>query len=235
MQCDAQMMLDEEGSFETRMELAGADLAAILRDYGNPLGRIDGRAHSFLTLSGTRQGTHTWRGQGGIRLRETNLYELPIVLSLLRTLRTGSTDRSAFDEADIDFRLQGEHAYLDHVDLRGDALTLKGIGELSRDLDVNINFYTVVGREDSYVAAVRPLLGMASRRMLVVKVRGPLDRPEMTREVLPGLNESLQQWFPETPLAPAESTVAADGDRPTPLPQAPESPSIQRAGWWSPR
>lgn len=155
-----------------------------------------------LALRGNQQGRQTWRGQGALQMRNTDFYELPFVLSLVKTLRTGSTNRSAFDEVAMDFRIQGEHTYLDHVDLRGDALTLKGTGELNRQRDVNLDFYTIVGRENAYIEAVRPLLGMASRRFLMVKVRGPMDQPTMTREVLPGLNDTLQELFPEAGLAP---------------------------------
>jgi hypothetical protein len=197
LQSDAQLLLDATGGFEVRLELNEADVASLLRDLAKHPVQVRGRTAAQLALSGNGQGIHSWRGRGGLQLRDTDLYELPFVLSLLKTLRTGSTDRTAFTEADLDFRLQGDHTYLDRIDLRGDALTLKGVGEMNRQREVHLNFYTVVGREDSYVAAIRPLLGMASRRFLVVKVRGSIDRPQMTREVLPGLNETLQQWFPE--------------------------------------
>ena len=194
---DSQLQLDEQGTFESQIDLANADFATMLRDGAKRKLPVNGKAFAHLRLVGNCQGRQTWRGGGTMQLRNSDMYELPIVLALLKTARTGSTDRTAFTDADVKFQLQGENIYLDRIDLNGDALTLKGIGEISRNRQVNINFYSVLGRESSYVAAVRPLLGMASRRFLLVKVRGTLDSPEMTREVLPGLNETLQQWFPE--------------------------------------
>ena len=63
---------------------------------------------------------------------------------------------------------------------------------------------------------------MASRRFLMVKVQGTLDSPRMTREVLPGLNETLQPLFPEV-AAPTGAEAIAD--------RVPENGGIQRAGW----
>ena len=197
LQADTQIRMDDLGTFETNLRLDGANIATVARDMKLPVSRIAGAASATLALHGNEQGRQTWRGKGAVHMQNTDLYELPFMLSLVKTLRTGSTNRSAFDEVAIDFRVQGEHTYLDHVDLRGDALTLKGAGELNRQRDVNLDFYTIVGRENSYIEAVRPLLGMASRRFMMVKVRGPLDKPAMTREMLPGLNDTLQELFPE--------------------------------------
>ncbi len=198
LQADAQIMMDVEGSFETSLRLRDANLATVARDLRLPAARVTGLASANVLLRGTGQGRETWRGKGDVVLADTDLYELPMVLTLLKTLRTGSTDRTAFDQVAVDFRIQGEHTYLDRMDLHGDALTLKGVGEMNRQKDVNLNFYTIVGREKAYVEAVRPLLGMASRKFMVVKVRGPLNQPNMTREVLPDLNATLQEWFAES-------------------------------------
>ena len=62
---------------------------------------------------------------------------------------------------------------------------------------LNLQFYTIVGRETRWIPAIRPLLGEASRQFLLIRVRGSAEQPQMTREVLPVLNESLRRFFPE--------------------------------------
>ncbi len=162
-----------------------------------PCAPVRGRASGAFRIGGTHHGAHTYRGAGTAQLRDTNLYELPFMLALMRTMRTGSRDRTAFTESDMEFRVQGNHLYFDRLDLQGDALTMKGVGEMNVDREIDLSFYTVVGREDAYFPLVRPLLGMASRRFLVVRAGGTIDEPIMSREVLPGLNDTLRQLFPE--------------------------------------
>jgi len=60
-----------------------------------------------------------------------------------------------------------------------------------------LEFYTILGGEKRWLPSVRPWLGQASQQFLQIKVTGPLDELRWTREVLPGLNETLQQLFPE--------------------------------------
>ena len=190
LQTDAQVLLDETGSFESQSRLINCDLAEIMRELSSQTAPIRGRTFASLRLSGNKLGRHTYRGGGTVQLREANLYELPFVLALLRTVRTGSTSRTAFTATDVVYHLQGEHLYVDQIDLRGDTLALKGVGEMNMKREIDLDFYTVMGREDLYFPAIRPFLGMASQRFLRVRVAGTLDQPQMTREVLPGLNES---------------------------------------------
>ncbi len=235
---DSVMSMDESGEFRTTAQLANADLPFSLRELGYLNGADRGNVDLRFSLQGNNSGSHSWDGAGEMRVRDTNLYELPVVLAVIQTMRTGSDDRSAFSSAEIRFRLKGRHTYLDQLDLIGDTLTLKGIGEINRKRELNVNFYTVIGRETSYLAAVRPLLGLASRKFMVVKIRGPVDQMEMTREVLPGLNETLQQWFPET-ANPSGSLAGQTGTMdhwnrqrsPTIVPPTPGQTGVLPAGY----
>ena len=90
--------------------------------------------------------------------------------------------------------------YLDRLDFHGDAITLKGTGEMDWQRHINLQFYTMVGRDEVQVPILRPLLGEASRQLMLIQVGGTLDAPEPTRQAFPGLNETLQQIFPEAKL-----------------------------------
>jgi hypothetical protein len=214
LQTDFQALSDDEGRFDVRCRIVDADVSEMNRQSVRTPIAVHGRAWADMQLSGNRQGRHALSGSGSVQLRETNLYELPFFLSLFKTMRTGSTDRTAFTASDAQFRLQGDQIYLDRLDLKGDTLTLKGVGEMNLNRDIKLDFYTVVGREDAYFPALRPLLGMASRRFLVVKVTGNMDDPQMSREVLPGLNDTLRQLFPEEGPEPSAGVVKLDSIEP---------------------
>ena len=74
---------------------------------------------------------------------------------------------------------------------------MEGRGELTFAGDIHIDFYTMVGRDQLKLPLVRPVLGQASRKFLLIHVGGSLDDPQTSRQAFPGLNETFQQIFPE--------------------------------------
>lgn len=193
---DARFGLTDD-QFVLRTSVSAADLPTIIRDLHATSGEIRGKAFASLDLQGSRQGVHTLRGTGQVRLRDADIYNLPLVLALLKIITANPLDDTAFTTSDIDFHLEGDHIYLDQIVLGGDALTLKGTGEMNFDRDVNLDFYTIVGRDGFAIPFIRPLLGHASRQFLEIHVTGPLDDPQVQHEILPGVTETLQQLFPE--------------------------------------
>jgi hypothetical protein len=159
--------------------------------------QIRGQANALVNLAGTAQGRHTWRGDGFIRLFEADIYEIPVMLALLKMLSIRRPDRTAFTSSDIDFRIQGEHLYFDRINFHGDAISLKGRGEMNLDREINMEFYTLVGRREWDPPALRALLQQAAQQILLIRATGTLDQPHLTREALPMVRETLEQLFPE--------------------------------------
>ena len=58
------------------------------------------------------------------------MYELPVMISLLKILSIRPPDQNAFSDATIDYRIEGEHIYFDRIDFHGDAISLRGKGEM---------------------------------------------------------------------------------------------------------
>ena len=48
-----------------------------------------------------------------MRLRDADIYELSVVVALLKILRVKAPDRNAFSTSLVDFRIEGPRAYLD--------------------------------------------------------------------------------------------------------------------------
>jgi hypothetical protein len=194
---DAVVALDDEGAFEVQSSLTDADLAKVASEAAPNRKQLTGKAQGYVKLTGSRKGRHTWNGGGVVRLREADIYELPVMVALLKILSVREPDKTAFNTADLDYRIQGEHIYVDRLDFHGDAVTLKGSGEMDWQRHLNLQFYTMVGRDEVKLPVIRPLLGEASRNLMLITVGGTLDQPQMKREAFPGLNETLQQIFPE--------------------------------------
>jgi hypothetical protein len=133
------------------------------------------------------------RGQGQLRLREADIYELPLVVAMLKVLRVKSPDRNAFASSSVQFRIEGPHAYLDEIELAGDAISLVGNGEVGFDGDLQMTFRSIMGDVETQLPAMKRMLGGASGQFLLLHVDGTLADPELTTEAFPTLAAALQK------------------------------------------
>lgn len=185
---------------------------------------IRGTMLGTLNLRGTSAGAHSLRGQGTMELRDADIYELPQMVALLKILSVREPDRTAFTSSRSNFRIEGEHVYFDKIDFYGDAISLKGSGEMGLDRKLALNFYAVVGRDEFDLPLVGELIRGASEQMMLVRVDGRLDHPNIRREHFPGVNQALQEIQaglqqssgapPTYPTSRTPVLPAVDGTRP---------------------
>ena len=128
--------------------------------------------------------------------------EVPVMLAMLKLLSVKQVDRTAFNESNMTFKIEGEHFYFDRLEFLGDAISLRGNGEMSFDQEINLNFYTGVGKGNLRIPVISPLFGRASQNILLIQVDGSLTQPNVSKELFPGFTETLQEIFPnaEIPL-----------------------------------
>ncbi len=190
---DARMLTRNENPFYLECKLIDACLGTTCRELGPGLKDIEGRSNGHLRLQGTSEGTYTLRGEGNVQLSDAKIYELPVVLALLKILNVGQVNRTAFDTGKIDFAIEGDTINLQKMEFNGDAISLIGNGLMSFDRDIDLNFYSVVGRNRLNIPLISDLYKASSQRVLWIKVDGKLDNPQTHRNVLPGVNDSLKQ------------------------------------------
>jgi hypothetical protein len=210
MTVDGQLRLSSAGEFQVEAALDNADLAAVAREIAPRQKGLSGKVFGAVTMTGTMQGVHTWRGAGQARLRDADVYELPVMIAMLNLLRVQRPDRSAFTTSQIDFRVEGDDLALDRIDFSGDLLCLKGKGRITGQREVDLKFYPQFGRDDAHLPLFRPLVGEASRQFLLIEVAGTLDRQNVTQTVFPRIDERLAEMFPEL--------VRQADERPPPVP-----------------
>ncbi len=209
---DGQIRFSHELPFQLQAWLEQGDLKSIARELAPRQERIGGKVFAVVNLSGTGEGVHTYRGQGQVRLRDADIYELPAIIALLKLASVPNADRTAFTSSSIDFRIEGDDLELNRIEVAGDALALKGRGRITSAREINMQLYTQVGRPDAHIPFFRPILGEASRQFLLFDVTGTVDHPVIERQVFPQLNERLQELFPElaqlgAPREPSRPTV----------------------------
>ncbi len=198
MTLDGQFLMQKRRPYDVQLALTGASLVDLLQQFrGRAAGDLRGKLEGNLRLRGEAQATHARRGSGVVRLREASLYELPVVVALLSVLSLKSPDRTAFEQADIDFRVEGDQILLDRIDLVGNAITLKGRGWANFQQEILLDFYSLVGRDEYQIPLLRYVLAEASKRILEIRVAGTLSDPRVQGTAFPELDETLRRLFPE--------------------------------------
>jgi hypothetical protein len=207
-------------SFSLRAGLQNGDLARFSREAVVGQQTFAGRADGAIRLNGDSRGVHTLQGAGNLRLRDANIYELPVMLSLLKVLSLLPPDLTAFTTSDIDFALEDRYVYFRKIDLNGDALSLKGAGYLSFDKQLGLRFHPKVGRGGLRLPIISDVMDGASSQILELYVGGTLDNPDVRREPFPGLKEALDNLQPPPflqPPAPASRNSQPSPSRPNRL------------------
>jgi hypothetical protein len=194
---DGEIALGDEGQFQVQATLDNANLADIARQLAPHQRGLSGRVYALTSVTGTAQGRYTWRGDGQVRLREADIYQLPLMIRLLSILSVRPPERTAFTSSDVDFQIEGDDLTLSRIDFSGDAISLKGKGRINAQRQIDLKFYPLVGREERQWPLIGPLLGQSGREFLLIEVTGTLDRPDVRRTPFPRIDERLQQLFPE--------------------------------------
>jgi hypothetical protein len=193
---DAVLYLGEDVGFRFQAGIQNASLQEVARELATSRRDMLGRAFATLQMEGTTRGPHTWRGLGKVTCRDTSIEQLPVMNAIVKANEQKRTE-SSLALSDVDFSIQGDRVYFDRIDLKGEAMTLKGSGEMTLNRIVDLQFYTLMGRDDFWVPVVSPVLAEASKQMLEIRVKGPLESPVIDRKVVPAINDAVRQMFPE--------------------------------------
>src|SRR6185437_5930248 len=191
LRSDVKVGLGSDSRYFIHAELTGADLARWAQEAVPGHQQLSGRVSAKINFQGNGRGLHNLGGRGSVWVNDAVLYELPVMVSLLKTLRGRAPDTTAFNTADMDFRIEGEHVYLNQIHCQDDAISLRGAGELNLDRSVKLTFYPIVGRDEARFPAVDKLLGRAGQQIMLIHVDGTLDAPQTCGEPFPALAQAL--------------------------------------------
>jgi hypothetical protein len=194
---DGRISLSGDDGFAVQLHLTDGEIARLAAETGTSSARVTGKTYAALQLAGQLQRQETWRGDGTVRLFDADIYELPLMVQMLKLLNVRSPDSTAFTKGDSQFRVEGDRIYFQRMALQGDAISLIGKGDMNLQRQLNLDFYALVGREESQLPIFRPLFKEAARNVLLLEVTGTLNDPVVTPHPFPELNETLQYLFQE--------------------------------------
>jgi len=190
---DGWATLGPDPRYSINATLLQADLGRCAQEVANGRQRVQGKIVATADLTGSGWGRNALAGRGMVRLSEADVYELPVMVSLLKILSIRPPDQHAFSDATMNYRVEGGHIYFDRIDFRGDAISLRGKGEMDFQSAIRLTFYALVGRGDWEVPVLKQVFHGASQQLMLIHVDGTLQSPQTSRETLPALNHALQQ------------------------------------------
>lgn len=154
-----------------------------------------GLASGRLYLTGRGEAIQGLEGYGSVDVPSGQMYNLPLLLDLLKVLGLRPPDRTAFEEAHAAFSIHGPRVIVNRLDLDGNAISLSGEGELKLDgTDVRLDFYAVWGRLKQVLPPIfREIPPALGQQLLKIKMRGTVSEPQITKEPVPALVEPLER------------------------------------------
>ena len=177
----------------SQANLVQADLTRFSKE--NMAGQeLSGQIAASVDVNGVGRSLNGLRGNGTIQLRDGDVYELPVMIRLLRLLSVRRPSSAAFSSSDVKFRIEGPHIYLDPIKFSGDGLSLVGQGEMNLQTELHLVFHAQLGRGQLQAPLLQQVLGGASKQLMLIYVDGTLQDPEVTRQPFPGVNHALQQF-----------------------------------------
>ena len=185
------------GDMTLDLALESADLRDVGREFGLQRSDVTGKTSVTASLAGTANDPQTWRGGGVVRLWDADLYESPFMVRLLSVLKHARFDKTAFSRSNMDYRVEGDRIVFDRVTLEG-PIRLQGRGELTRQRQLDMNFYVELLDEKRQLPIFRPLAMGANKNALSIRVTGTLDVPIIVKQPFPDLNRGLQEIFVES-------------------------------------
>lgn len=179
--------------YQAEVRVRGADLRRLVVERFRKPGDYNGKIDANMIVAGKGSYLESLVGDGDVHIRDANLYELSLLASLLKMIRTGAADKTAFTQSDIAFQLQGRHIVLNRIDFLGDVVNLYGNGETDFDQNLNLKFSATIGAHDYRLPLVKSFVKQANERILQMYVNGTLSEPKVTTEAFPGIAQMVQQ------------------------------------------
>ena len=104
---------------------------------------------------------------------------------MLKILRLSPATKTAFDSADVAFRIENGKTLIDPIRFTGDVISFHGRGTLDVQGDLDLRLRVLLGRDRFHLLLVSDALREASGQFFLVRVRGTPAFPKPTLEPFP--------------------------------------------------
>jgi hypothetical protein len=192
---DGIAVLGKETSYKVVLTMRDALLERYAEQYMPNQHDLRGIMTGEAELQGRGSSARSLEGTGQLLIRPAALYQLPVMLAIVKQLNGGSPNNTAFEEAQAFFKISNSRFNFNQVDLKGVALNLKGFGSVSFDRRVSFDFFSSVPRNRAPLAIIQQMVGQATVGWMGVTVRGTLDNPEAKIRPAQRLDDTVKRFL----------------------------------------
>lgn len=176
--------LEEPYPFQLALDLRDVRLEELLQGLFASNIANKGRLNAQLRLTGDTENLLAVEGSGSIFVRDSYLWSVPVIRSLLSILRLGST--VTFDSMATNIVVRDGSIVMRDIRVASSALQLAGKGKLGFDGALD---YELEGQlnEIKNLEWFSKLISFVTDNLVSVTITGDLDRPSVERHILPFL------------------------------------------------
>ncbi len=208
---DTHVTLAETPRFSLQATVSGTDLARFCTEALPGRQNLRGKVLASIDLYGNAAGLHTLSGRGEMRLSDADIYELPVMMRLLKVLKMRPPDTTAFTNSKVLFRVEGDHVLMDYIDFSGEVISLVGEGDMNLNTAIDLRLNSVLGRTENQLPFLTMLARSASSQIVEFHVTGTLADPQVHREAFPTVSQALQTL--QAGMQPLERPLLPQGMR----------------------
>jgi hypothetical protein len=181
--------------YEVVLHALGIDLEKFGRHNLGAGIELQGPATASLALWGEGTDISGLRGNGMVGVSSGKLYRLPLLLDLIKAFGLRLPDRTAFEQAHLDFGIEGERVQVRKLELYGNAISLRGQGNMNiSGSDLNLDFNADWARFGQVLpTGISALPRAISDQLLKIKLRGSIGSPRFEKELVPGVVEPVKR------------------------------------------
>ena len=185
--------LDATPKYNANLAVSQADLleyAQTLPGRQSFRGKIDAR----LDLAGFGSDLRTIQGSGEAHMANGDLGELPRFLRLAKIPNLSAATKTAFDSADIEWKIQNGKSLLEPIRFTGDAFSLLGRGTMDVQGELDVKLRVIYGRDKLRLRLVSDAIREAGGQFLVVRISGTPSFPRIKLDPLPEALGVMKQF-----------------------------------------
>lgn len=184
-----------EPDYRLLVTLSRGRLESYAQQYLRGQTNLAGIMHGWLQLWGKGRSEEQLKGRGELQIAPAALYELPLFVKMFSDLRLNASDRTAFDRADVVYSIDNSRFNFDTIDLVGRAISLRGRGYVRFDGGMQLDFYSMLSRNQMRIPIVDEIRGMLTRGWVGVKVTGNIGSPQTRIVPVPEFDEAMKQFL----------------------------------------
>ncbi|MFA5863485.1 MAG: AsmA-like C-terminal domain-containing protein [Phycisphaerae bacterium] len=154
---------------------------------------IGGKMRGEIYLLGTVGEKYIRRGGGTLQITGAEALKIPLMAQIYQLIGKEPPNLATFHDITIQFILEQHKANLQHIELISPTLSLIGSGNLNLSSDrIGLDLIAATPKKLDKLPVIPELMKGASREIIQIEVRGPINNPVITANPLKDISETLK-------------------------------------------